>query len=43
MQCNCGGTTKDHNVVENKKLVGQYARCTACGRIMWLFDNREKK
>jgi len=43
MQCKCGGGTQDHEVVEKKVVVGVYPKCTWCGRIYWLWDNREKK
>lgn len=35
MQCPCGGMTKDHEVVRNKVVVGNYAKCKRCGRIHW--------
>ena len=45
MQCNCGGVTKDHDVIKDHVVVAVYARCTSCGRIRWweyLYDQRVK-
>lgn len=33
MQCNCGGVTKEHDVVRDKAIVGSYQECIACGRV----------
>jgi len=38
MQCQCGGETSTHNVVRNKKQVGEFEQCRACGRICWIGD-----
>ena len=44
MECSCGGTMKTHEVVRQKKVVGEYAKCEyidkdkkrrGCGRIYW--------
>ena len=35
MQCKCGGTTSDHQVVRNKQPIAEFKRCNACGRISW--------
>ena len=35
MECKCGGSTIDRNVVKDKTVVGSYAKCNACGRIHW--------
>ena len=40
MQCPCGGATTDHKVQENKQVVAEYAKCHACGRVCWIYDNR---
>lgn len=40
MMCNCGGVTESsHKVVRNKKLQGEYQKCPACGRILWLWKS----
>lgn len=36
MQCPCGGSTRDHQVTENYKRIGLYAKCQGCGRIEWI-------
>jgi len=35
MQCSCGGSTTSHEVVREKKVVGEFEQCTACGRVAW--------
>ncbi len=35
MECKCGGSTGDHKVIKDKTVVGEYAKCNACGRIHW--------
>jgi len=35
MECKCGGSTTDHQVIKNYTVVGGYAKCNACGRIHW--------
>lgn len=44
MQCKCGGMTSDHKVVRDKETVGEYARCTSCGYVSWIWkhDDYEK-
>jgi len=42
MQCKCGGSTKTHTKVKNKKVVSQYYRCTSCGRVDWLYKENTK-
>ena len=38
MNCNCGGNTESvHKVQRDKQVVGEYQRCPACGRILWLW------
>ncbi len=38
MQCNCGGLSPyTHQIVRNKKVVAEYEKCRACGRIMWRY------
>ena len=41
MNCKCGGSTSDHKVIRNKEPVGMYAQCTSCGRVSWLWKNKE--
>ncbi len=36
MQCPCGGSTKDHAVQRAGRVVAEYRRCTACGRVGWI-------
>ncbi len=36
MQCSCGGETRDHKVIRNKLIAGEYAKCTSCGRVYWI-------
>lgn len=43
MQCSCGGETTDHEVVRDKQPIAQFRRCTACGRIMWIWGEDELK
>lgn len=35
MQCNCGGSTVERQVVRNKEVAGVFLECTSCGRIKW--------
>ena len=35
MQCKCGGFTRDHEVVREKKVVGEFVRCVSCGYVSW--------
>lgn len=37
MGCNCGWMTVDHEVVRGKQIIGNYARCSNCGRVEWLW------
>lgn len=39
MECKCGGSTVDREVVRNKQVAGEYRICTACGRIQWLWKS----
>lgn len=41
MQCNCGGHTKNHEIVRQTKVVGKYEKCTSCGHIHWLWKPPE--
>lgn len=43
MQCNCGGSTKDHDVTRNKVTVGVYAKCEVCGRICWRWQEQPEQ
>ena len=36
MLCPCGGSTTDHKVIRNKIVVGEYMKCTSCGRVSWI-------
>lgn len=38
MQCPCGGSTKDHDVIQKGERVASYAMCSACGRVHWRED-----
>lgn len=37
MQCKCGGSTTDREVTRDKRVVGRYRRCTACGFVSWFW------
>jgi hypothetical protein len=41
MECKCGGVTVDRQVVRKKKVAGEHAVCTACGRISWRWRTKE--
>ena len=41
MECNCGGYTQIRETVRDKALIGEYQRCVACGRVMWLWGETE--
>lgn len=41
MECNCGGGTKDHQVVRAGEVIGNYIKCTGCGRIEWLWKHKD--
>ena len=43
MECKCGGSTVDREVVRSKQLAGEYRLCVACGRIQWLYQSEELK
>lgn len=43
MICNCGGHSTDHDVVRDKVLVACYQKCASCGRILWIFGEKELK
>ena len=36
MICTCGGLTVERFVTRNKRVVGSYEKCKACGRIEWI-------
>ena len=40
MNCKCGGSTKDHKVQRQKKVVAEFKRCEACGRVSWIWGPR---
>lgn len=41
MNCSCGGNTEyTHKVQRDNKIVGEYQKCPACGRILWLFKDK---
>jgi len=42
MICNCGGTTNERTVIENKIVVCVYLRCISCGRVL-ILPNKLKK
>ena len=37
MQCPCGSHTRDAIVQRNKRIIGEFRRCTICGRMLWLW------
>ena len=40
MICNCGGSSEYmHKVTRKKKLQGEYQKCPACGRILWVWHS----
>ena len=39
MICNCGGFTKDHQVIRKKEVIGNYIKCVNCGRIDWIWKH----
>lgn len=40
MICDCGKQTENiHKVQRNLELVGEYQKCPACGRILWLWKS----
>ena len=43
MECKCGGVTVDRMVIRNKQPAGEFARCTACGLVSWLWKTEALK
>ncbi len=35
MECKCGGSTLDRNVVRERSVVGRFRQCQACGFVSW--------
>ena len=41
MICSCGSSTEyTHKVARDKLLAGEYQKCPACGRILWLWKSK---
>ena len=36
MQCKCGSSTVDREVIRDKQIEGEYMYCSSCGRVSWL-------
>jgi len=43
MQCKCGGEATIQKVIRDKNTAGEFMRCTACGRISWLWRSAKLK
>ena len=43
MQCNCGAETTERTVQRDLKIVMEYQRCPACGRVLITRDDRTKE
>lgn len=41
MECNCGGSTKDHEVLEKGEVVIKYVKCSSCGRVLITWEKEE--